>query len=95
MSATLYIEHLNTALVDRYEIERELGTGEMAVVYLAPDLKHARPVAIKVLRPEVAASLGADRFLREVRVGAKLNHPKSACVASCPPATDPGGDGVV
>jgi tRNA A-37 threonylcarbamoyl transferase component Bud32/TolB-like protein len=66
---------LTTALADRYRIERELGAGGMAKVYLAHDLKHDRKVAIKVLRPELGASLGADRFLQEIRVAAKLQHP--------------------
>ena len=63
------------ALADRYAIERTLGQGGMASVYLAEDLKHHRKVAIKVLRPELAAALGADRFLREIEIAAKLNHP--------------------
>jgi TolB-like protein/tetratricopeptide (TPR) repeat protein len=62
-------------LVDRYQVGRELGRGGMARVYLARDLKHGRDVAIKVLRPELAASLGHDRFLREIEVAARLNHP--------------------
>jgi tRNA A-37 threonylcarbamoyl transferase component Bud32/TolB-like protein len=66
---------LTTALAERYRIERELGAGGMAKVYLAHDLKHDRKVAIKVLRPELGASLGADRFLQEIRVAAKLQHP--------------------
>ncbi len=57
---------LAAALTGRYRIERELGRGGMATVYLAHDLKHDRPVALKVLRPEVAAALGAERFLREI-----------------------------
>ena len=57
---------LATALTGRYRIERELGRGGMATVYLAHDLKHDRPIALKVLRPEVAAALGAERFLREI-----------------------------
>ncbi len=56
---------LATALADRYAIERELGSGGMATVYLAEDLKHKRKVAVKVLRPELAAVLGAERFLVE------------------------------
>lgn len=63
------------ALRDRYTIERELGRGGMATVYLARDLKHDRPVALKVLRPELAAILGAERFLREIRLTANLQHP--------------------
>jgi serine/threonine-protein kinase len=69
------LERLADALADRYRLERELGQGGMATVYLAQDLKHQRPVAIKVLRQELAASLGADRFLREVQIAAKLQHP--------------------
>jgi eukaryotic-like serine/threonine-protein kinase len=66
---------LADALRDRYVIERELGRGGMATVYLARDLKHDRLVALKVLRPELAVALGAERFLREIRVTAKLQHP--------------------
>src|SRR5664279_2788536 len=66
---------LADALSDRYRIERELGQGGMATVYLAHDLKHNRQVAIKVLRPELAAALGADRFLREIETTANLQHP--------------------
>jgi serine/threonine-protein kinase len=69
------LDRLKTALADRYTIERELGSGGMATVYLAEDLKHHRKVAIKVLRPELAASIGAGRFLREIRITANLNHP--------------------
>jgi len=66
---------LRTALKSRYAIERELGHGGMAIVYLAEDRKHDRRVAIKVLRPELAAALGPERFLREIRVAAQLSHP--------------------
>ena len=66
---------LKAALADRYAIERELGSGGMATVYLAHDLKHDRKVAVKVLRPELAAVLGAERFLNEIKVTANLNHP--------------------
>src|SRR5512138_611587 len=66
---------LAAALSDRYRIERELGQGGMATVYLAHDLKHDRPVAIKVLRPDLAAVIGAERFLREIRTIATLQHP--------------------
>jgi len=66
---------LQEALAERYRIERQLGEGGMAVVYLAEDLKHHRPVAIKVLRPELGAVLGSERFLREIEVVARLNHP--------------------
>ncbi|HEU5155095.1 MAG TPA: serine/threonine-protein kinase, partial [Gemmatimonadales bacterium] len=66
---------LHEALRDRYALERELGAGGMAVVYLARDLKHDRLVALKVLRSEVAAMLGAERFLQEIRITARLDHP--------------------
>ncbi|MEP7326917.1 MAG: protein kinase, partial [Gemmatimonadota bacterium] len=66
---------LSAALADRYRIERELGAGGMATVYLAQDLKHDRKVAIKVLRPELAAVIGAERFLREIKTIANLQHP--------------------
>jgi len=66
---------LKAALADRYTIERELGHGGMATVYLAQDLKHNRPVALKVLRPELAAVLGGERFLREISLTAQLQHP--------------------
>jgi Tol biopolymer transport system component len=66
---------LKTALADRYTIERELGRGGMATVYLARDLRHDRNVALKVLRPDLTAILGAERFLREIRVTAGLQHP--------------------
>ncbi|MBA3495630.1 MAG: serine/threonine protein kinase, partial [Gemmatimonadales bacterium] len=66
---------LAAALADRYRIERELGRGGMAVVYLARDLKHDRPVALKVLRPELAAALGPARFEREIRFASLLQHP--------------------
>ena len=66
---------LRDALAGRYRIERVLGRGGMAVVYLAHDLKHGRPVAVKVLRPEVAAALGPERFLREIEIASRLNHP--------------------
>ncbi len=66
---------LAAALADRYRVERELGRGGMATVYLARDLRHDRPVALKVLRPELAASLGPERFLQEIRIAARLQHP--------------------
>src|SRR5437870_4033208 len=68
-------ELLTQSLADRYRIERELGRGGMATVFLAHDLKHDRPVALKVLRPELAQVLGPDRFLREIRLCARLQHP--------------------
>jgi len=69
------LESLRKALADRYALERELGHGGMATVYLARDFRHRRPVAIKVLRPEIAAALGPERFLREIEVAARLTHP--------------------
>ena len=69
------LDRLSLALAGRYRIERELGAGGMATVYLAEDLKHGRKVAIKVLRPELAAVIGADRFVREIRTIAALQHP--------------------
>ncbi|MDE3129097.1 MAG: serine/threonine protein kinase, partial [Gemmatimonadota bacterium] len=66
---------LSAALADRYRIERELGQGGMATVYLAHDLKHDRKVAIKVLHPDLAAALGAQRFLSEIKTTAALQHP--------------------
>jgi TolB-like protein len=68
-------EQLERGLADRYRLERELGRGGMATVHLAQDLKHDRPVALKVLLPELAASLGPDRFQREIRLAARLQHP--------------------
>ena len=68
-------DRLRSALADRYRIERELGAGGMATVYLAHDVRHDRKVAIKVLKPDLAESLGRDRFLREIRLAARLNHP--------------------
>ena len=69
------LDRLRPALAERYHLERELGQGGMATVYLAEDLKHQRKVAIKVLRPELAAVIGADRFLREIKTIATLQHP--------------------
>jgi serine/threonine-protein kinase len=66
---------LANALADRYRLERELGRGGMAIVYLARDLKHDRPVALKVLLPEIAATLGPERFEREIRFASALQHP--------------------
>ena len=66
---------LADALADRYRIERELGAGGMATVYLAHDHRHDRDVALKVLRPDLAESLGRERFLREIQLAARLNHP--------------------
>ncbi len=68
-------ERLSAALADRYRIERELGQGGMATVYLAQDLKHDRKVAVKVLKPELAAVLGAERFVVEIKTTASMSHP--------------------
>jgi serine/threonine-protein kinase len=66
---------LATALAGRYRLERQLGSGGMATVWLAEDVRHRRPVALKVLHPELSAVLGPDRFLREIELTAKLQHP--------------------
>jgi hypothetical protein len=72
---TAHYSRLQQALVERYTIQRELGRGGMATVYLAQDLKHRRLVAIKVLQPELASALGPERFLREIEVASQLTHP--------------------
>jgi len=69
------LERVRTALAARYRVERELGQGGMATVYLAQELKHTRPVAIKVLRPELATALGVERFVREIHIATGLTHP--------------------
>ena len=69
------VTRLNAALQGRYRIEREIGEGGMATVYLAKDLKHNRNVALKVLKPELAAVVGAERFLAEIKTTANLRHP--------------------
>ncbi|MDH5805515.1 MAG: serine/threonine protein kinase, partial [Gemmatimonadota bacterium] len=69
------VEKLKVALEGRYTIERELGAGGMATVYLAQDIKHDRKVAVKVLKPELAAVLGAERFVQEIKTTAALQHP--------------------
>ena len=66
---------LASALAGRYRLERELGQGGMATVYLAEDLRHRRQVAIKVLRPDLSAALGPDRFIQEIEIAARLQHP--------------------
>ena len=68
------VERLKAALADRYAIQEEIGAGGMATVYLAEDLKHHRKVAVKVLRPELAAAVGPERFLREIEIAAQLHH---------------------
>src|SRR6202795_1512151 len=69
------ITQLKASLSDRYEIEREIGAGGMATVYLARDIRHDRRVALKLLKPELGAVLGTERFLAEIRVTANLQHP--------------------
>ena len=69
------LARLQAALADRYRVERELGRGGMATVFYAWDLKHDRPVALKLLHPELAHLLGPQRFLREIRLSARLQHP--------------------
>ena len=69
------LERLRASLAGRYDIQRELGSGGMAIVYLARDCRHDRLVALKVLRPELAAAVGAERFLREIQITARLQHP--------------------
>ena len=90
------LDRLKTALADRYAIERELGAGGMATVYLADDRKLNRKVAIKVLRPDLAAALGPERFLREIETAARLHtthtywpstipvKPTASSTTSCP-----------
>src|SRR6185369_7062948 len=69
------VQELNAGLTGRYDVEREIGAGGMATVYLARDVRHERQVAIKVLREDLSASLGKDRFLREIKLAAALQHP--------------------
>src|SRR6266545_975853 len=69
------LDRLRTTLGDRYGIDREIGRGGMATVYLAQDMKHQRSVAIKVLHPYLAMNLGPERFLREIQIAAQLQHP--------------------
>ena len=86
MSNADAMQRLNAALEGRYRIESELGEGGMATVYLADDLKHERKVALKVLKPELAAVVGAERFLAEIRTTANLTHPLS-CSCTTPGAS--------
>src|SRR3970282_1343906 len=72
---TELIDTLRQSVADRYAIEREVGRGGMATVFLAQDLRHRRPVALKVLHPQLATALGPDRFLREIQIAARLQHP--------------------
>src|SRR3954468_6046980 len=69
------LDALREALKDRYRVDKQIGRGGMATVYSAEDLRHERRVAIKVLSPDLAASLGAERFVREIRIAARLSHP--------------------
>ena len=69
------LPRLQIALGDRYHVKRRVGSGAMATVYLAEDLKHNRNVAIKVLKPDLAAFLGPERFRREIEIAARLSHP--------------------
>jgi serine/threonine-protein kinase len=84
-------ERLQQALASRYVLERELGHGGMATVFLAHDLRHDRPVALKVLHPDLARSLGAERFLREIRTAARLQHPHVLSVFDSGAAEQPDG----
>jgi TolB-like protein/Flp pilus assembly protein TadD len=72
---TELLDRLRAAVADRYQVEREIGRGGMSTVYLAQDLRHHRPVAVKVLHPQLAVSLGSERFLREIQIAAGLQHP--------------------
>src|SRR5678816_2998901 len=74
-SEHLELNRLQRALRDRYQLKRVLGSGGMATVYLAEEPRHSRYLALKVLRPELASTIGADRFLREIRTIASLTHP--------------------
>src|SRR5690349_24110067 len=84
-------DQLNASLADRYLVERELGRGGMATVWLARDLRHDRVVALKVLDAELAGAIGVERFLREVRLTAQLQHPNIVPVLDS--GTFPGPDG--
>ena len=75
------LERLTALVADRYAVERELGRGGMATVYLATDIRHDRRVAIKVLLPDLAATIGAERFEREIKLAARLQHPR--CCRAC------------
>ena len=82
-------ETVRQALAERYLIERELGRGGMGAVYLARDLRHDRPVALKVLLPELAANSGAERFQREIHFAARLQHPHILTVLESGEVSDP------
>ena len=85
-------DHLNAALGDRYLVERELGRGGMATVWLARDLRHDRVVALKVLDPALAGAIGVERFLREIRVTARIQHPNIVPVLDSGVCPGPGGE---
>jgi serine/threonine protein kinase len=87
-------QQLRSALADRYRLERELGQGGMATVYLAHDLRHDRPVALKVLHSELAVTLGAERFQREIKLAARLQHPHILTVLDSGAAGEGGAGGV-
>ena len=80
-------ERLSASLADRYRIERELGAGGMATVYLAHDIRHDRDVAIKVLHPDLGAALGGERFLSEIRTTARLGAVPAVTAAIVPKTT--------
>jgi serine/threonine-protein kinase len=84
------MDRLQTALSDRYAMMREIGRGGMATVYLAEDLKHGRQVAIKVVHPELSATLAGERFLREIEIAAQLTHPHSQAPLPVEDAQAPG-----
>ena len=85
------LSQLKEALSDRYAIEREIGAGGMATVYLARDLRHDRPVALKLLNPELGAVLGVERFLAEIKVTANLQHPNLLPLFDSGEGCPPGG----
>jgi eukaryotic-like serine/threonine-protein kinase len=90
-AAVIQVHSLQSILQGRYRFERELGRGGMAQVWLAQDLRHERPVALKVLRPDIAVTVGADRFLREIRLTARLQHPNILPVLDSGAAAGEGG----
>jgi cytochrome c-type biogenesis protein CcmH/NrfG len=89
---TELIDRLNSVLADRYTVERQIGRGGMASVWLARDLRHERPVAIKVMHEDLAGAIGADRFLREIRLTARLQHPNIIPILDS--GTVPGSGGI-
>ena len=89
---TEILDRLRAALGARYVLEGEAGAGGMAIVYRAHDVRHNRSVALKVVRPELAGALGIDRFLREIEVAARLQHPNILPVFDCGAVDD--GDAV-